>query len=62
MSGITYTILEYLAWISLGLAFLLSIFLCVAIALAISSVVHGLGVKWNLIRNRGHPRVVRRTV
>jgi hypothetical protein len=58
MSGVAYTILEYLAWISLGLALLLSIFVCVSIALAISSAVHFLALKWNLSRNGRRHHVV----
>lgn len=62
MNGVTYTILEYLAWIGLGLAFLLAVVVCVSIALAISSAAHLLVRKWNSLTNRRRPQVVRRTV
>lgn len=62
MSGVTYTILEYLAWVSLGLALIVAIFACVSIALTIPSAAHLLVTKWNLLRNSRRPRVVRRTV
>jgi len=60
MSGVTYAFLEYLAWISLGIALLITVVLCVSIALAISSAVHFLALKWNLSRNGRHHQVVRR--
>jgi hypothetical protein len=60
MSGITYAMLEYLAWISLGLALLITVFVCVSVALAISSAVHFLASKWNLSRNGKRQQVVRR--
>ncbi|HET7214364.1 MAG TPA: hypothetical protein VJW77_13245 [Terriglobia bacterium] len=62
MSGITYTLLEYLAWVSLGLALIVVIFACVSIALSISSAAHLLIMKWNIFRNTRHPRAARRAV
>ena len=58
MSGLTYNILEYLAWISLGLALIVVIFACVSMALAISSAVHILALKWNLFMNRRHRHAI----
>lgn len=62
MNGVTYTILEYLAWIGLGLALLLTVAMCVSVALAISSAAHILVRKWNLLTNRRRHQVVRRAV
>lgn len=58
MSGLTYDILEYLAWISLGLVLVILIFVCVAIAIAISSGGHSLAMKWNVIAKRKHWQVI----
>ncbi len=60
MSGVTYALLEYLAWISLGIALLITVVVCVSIALAISSAVHFLALKWNQGRNGRRHQVVRR--
>lgn len=57
MSGITYNIIEYLVWISVGLVLILVIFLCVSAALAISSAVEILAMKWNLLATK-KPRQV----
>ena len=61
MNGVIYTILEYLAWISLGLALLITILLCVTIARAISSAAHHLAVRWNAFISRRHRHAVGRT-
>lgn len=60
MNSVTYTILEYLAWIGLGLTLLLTVVVCVSVALAISSAAHVLARKWNLLTNRRRHHVARR--
>lgn len=58
MTGLTYNTLEYLAWISLGLVLVILIFVCVAMAMAISSAVHNLAMKSNVIAKWKHRQVI----
>ena len=56
MSGLGYTIFEYLIWVAVALAVVIVVFVCLAIALAISSAVNPLAAKWKLISNVKHPQ------
>lgn len=58
MSGLTYNILEYLVWVSLGLALVVVISACIAMVLAISSAMHILAMKWHFIASRRHRHVI----
>jgi len=49
MSGVDYTIFEYLVWIAVALALIIVLFACLAIAVAISSAVNPMAAKWKLI-------------
>lgn len=54
MSDFAYDILEYFGWITLALALAVILSVCLVAALAISSIVHSLTAKWNLITNSNH--------
>lgn len=51
MSGVGYTMFEYLIWIAVALALIIVLFVCLAIAVAISSAVNPLAAKWKPISN-----------
>lgn len=52
MSGLFYTVSEYLIWIALALLMILVLFSCLAIFLGISTGVNALASKWRLTVNK----------
>lgn len=48
MSGLFYTVFEYLVWIGLALVLIVLLFVCLAIVLGLSTGVNALAARWRL--------------
>ena len=61
MNAYMYTIVEYLAWISLSFVVLITVLVCLTVARAVFLAAHALAVRWNAFMNRRHHHAVGRT-